>query len=235
VSPGSEFDRFAETYEQHLARALAVSGEDSRYYARGRIEFLAACLREVGGFPRNVLDFGCGPGSSAVFFDEILSPQTYVGVDPSGESIRMANLKHAGEHRLFLPAAAYQPRGNIDLAYCNGVFHHIPRSQQGETADYVYRSLRPGGLFAFWENNPWNPGTRYVMARCEFDRDAVFVSPLYAAALLRKAGFEVLRRDFLFIFPRMLHRFRRWERRLAGLPVGAQYQILCRKPDWERL
>jgi hypothetical protein len=23
--------------------------------------------------------------------------------------------------------------------------------------DYVYRSLRPGGLFAFWENNPWNP------------------------------------------------------------------------------
>jgi hypothetical protein len=25
--------------------------------------------------------------------------------------------------------------------------------------------MRPGGVVALWENNPWNPATRYVMGR----------------------------------------------------------------------
>jgi hypothetical protein len=53
------------------------------------------------------------------------------------------------------------------------------------------RSLRPGGLFAPWENNPWNPNTRYVMSRIPFDRDATTLSPPKAVGLLRQNGFQV--------------------------------------------
>jgi hypothetical protein len=96
--------------------------------------------------------------------------------------------------------------------------------------DYIYRSLRPGGWFALWENNPWNPGTRYVMSQCAFDRDAVTLTPPEAARLLQAGGLRVLRTDFLFVFPRFLKFLRVMEAGLARLPLGAQYQVLCRKP-----
>jgi len=38
-------------------------------------------------------------------------------------------------------------------------------------------------------NNPWNPGTRYVMSRCEFDEDAITLSPPQCRKLLRSSGF----------------------------------------------
>jgi hypothetical protein len=84
-------------------------------------------------------------------------------------------------------------------------------------------------VFAVFENNPWNPGTRLVMRRIPFDRDAETLSPPAGRRLLRSAGFEVLRTDFVFFFPRALHILRPLERRLARLPLGAQYLVLARK------
>jgi hypothetical protein len=40
----------------------------------------------------------------------------------------------------------------------------------------------------------------------------------------------VLCADFLFIFPRPLKWFRPLEPLVSRLPLGAQYQIICRKP-----
>jgi hypothetical protein len=52
-----------------------------------------------------------------------------------------------------------------------------------------------------------------------------------ARSVLRAAGFEVLRTDFLFIFQRLLRVLRPLESLAAKLPLGAQYQILCRRTD----
>jgi SAM-dependent methyltransferase len=125
-----------------------------------------------------------------------------------------------------------EPSGGFEVAYCNGVFHHVEPEQRLEALGYVYRSLTAGGYFGFWENNPWNPGTRLVMRRIPFDRDAKLLTPAHARALLRRAGFEVLRTEFLFVFPRLLSALRPIEARLARFPVGAQYMILCRKSTW---
>ena len=62
----------------------------------------------------------------------------------------------------------YIPDEAIELAFCNGVFHHIPVDERAAVIDYIYHSLKPGGWFAMWENNPWNPGTRYVMRSMSF-------------------------------------------------------------------
>ena len=114
--------------------------------------------------------------------------------------------------------------------FCNGVFHHISPPARAPVIDYILRSLRPGGYFALWENNPWNPGTRYVMSRIPFDRDAITLSAPEARGLLQVGGFDILRTDFLFIFPRILHWCRGIEPLCSRLPFGAQYQVLCRKP-----
>jgi hypothetical protein len=123
----------------------------------------------------------------------------------------------------------YEPRGQVDVAFCNGVFHHIPPSERPDALDYVSKSLRLGGFFAFWENNPWNPGTRLVMSRIPFDRDAITISPPEARRLVGDAGFDIVRTDHLFFFPRMLRWLRPLESRLTTVPVGAQYLVLARK------
>ena len=66
------------------------------------------------------------------------------------------------------------------------------------------------------------------MSRIPFDRDAITLTPPETRRLLRAGGFEILRTDFLFIFPRMLSWFRA-SNRSSRLPLGAQYQVLCRK------
>jgi SAM-dependent methyltransferase len=223
------FDAYAADYEAALAQGLSISGEDKDYFAQGRIAWLADCLRELGEKPASVLDFGCGTGSATPFLFDQLEVAAVSGVDTSEKSLEVATRTHGSARARFMPLGQYQPDESIDLAFCNGVFHHIPLAERAGAVNYVYRALRGGGLWAFWENNPWNPGTRYVMSRVPFDRDAITLTPPEAKGLLRAGGFEVLRTDFLFIFPNALRWLRFTEAALSRLPFGAQYQVLCRK------
>ncbi len=231
-SAAQEFDRYAKNYDEALAQGISVSGEDKDFFARGRVDWLARCLKSLGMEPKSVLDFGCGTGSAAPHLCELLKPATLTGADISEQSIALARRQYGNASVNFETIREFKsaaPAAQFDLAFCNGVFHHIPLEQRTAAAKCVYDSVRPGGLFAFWENNPWNPGTRYVMSRIPFDRDAIMVSALEARRLLRAGGFEILRTDFLFIFPRALSWFRGIEPAISRLPFGAQYQVLCRK------
>ncbi|HEX8475834.1 MAG TPA: methyltransferase domain-containing protein [Pyrinomonadaceae bacterium] len=230
MTENAGFDAYAEDYDAALAQGIAVSGEDKEFFARGRAEWLAARLRERGERVRSVLDFGCGTGSSTPYLLETLGAESLVGVDISANSLDVARRTYGDEARArFMLMDEFQPAAQFDLVFCNGVFHHIPLEQRAAAVDYVMRALRPAGLFAFWENNPWNPGTRYVMSRCPFDDDAITLSPPEARRLLVRGGFEILQTDFLFIFPNLLRWFRPLEPLVARLPLGAQYQVLGRR------
>jgi SAM-dependent methyltransferase len=225
------FDFYADGYDVALARGISVSGEKKDYFAQRRIEWLRDCLKLVSAPVTTLMDFGCGTGSSARLFVDILGVEYFVGTDQSPKSLEVARREHGSERAQFFLFDEYQPRGQFDLVFCNGVFHHIPPVERAAAVDYILRSLRPGGYFAFWENNPWNPGTRYVMSRIAFDREAITLSPPEARQLLGVGGFEILRIDYLFIFPRILHWCRWIESFCSRLPLGAQYQVLCRKPS----
>jgi SAM-dependent methyltransferase len=225
------FDGYAENYDVALARGLSVSGEEKEFFAQRRIEWLRDCLRDYTAPVVRLMDFGCGTGSSSQLFFDILGVDYFVGTDQSSKSLEVARREHGSKRARFFLFDEHRPCGQFDLVFCNGVFHHIPPLDRVNAIDYVLRSLRPGGLFAFWENNPWNPGTRYVMSRIPFDRDAIALSPPEARNLLRLGGFDIIRTDFLFIFPRILRWCRRVEPFCSQLPLGAQYQILCRKPS----
>jgi hypothetical protein len=59
--------------------------------------------------------------------------------------------------------------------------------------------------------------------------DAFLLAPPEARRLLRECGFEVLRTDYRFIFPRALRALRKIEDLIHRAPLGTQYQVLCRK------
>jgi SAM-dependent methyltransferase len=205
------FDEYAKNYDEALEQGIAVSGEDKNYFAKGRIAWLAGCLKELGESPAQVMDYGCGTGTATPFFFELIGARSVIGAEISTKAIEIATQTYASECTQFFLFDDYLPDEKMDLVFCNGVFHHIPPAQRASAVNYIYRSIKPGGLFAFWENNPWNPGTRYVMSRIPFDRDAITLTPPEARGLLTDGGFEVLRTDFQFIFPRSLGWFRTLE------------------------
>ena len=230
MSGPPEFDQFADNYDETLNQALAASGESKEFFARGRVEWLAQCLKERRFPVRSVLDYGCGTGDTTALLRNTFKCESAVGLDVSERSLERAARDHGSAQCRFLTFPNYTPDGTVDVVYCNGVFHHIPVGERFPAVQFIIRCLRPGGIFALWENNPWNLGTRYVMFRCDFDKDAVKITPPAAARLLRKGGFEVLRTDFNFFFPRFLRALRPMEPALTRIPLGAQYQVLACKP-----
>lgn len=230
MNTAKEFDKHADTYDAELNNALSVSGESKEYFARQRVRWLERCLRQLREQPEHALDYGCGIGDTSVLLSRIFNPKFVIGLDVSSRSLELARLRHTSGPCRFLGFQDYVPQEDIDLVYCNGTFHHIPVAKRADCIDYVRRCLRPGGLFSLWENNPWNPGTRIIMSRCSFDRDAITLPPPESARLVRAGGFEIVRVDYLFFFPHLLKVFRFLEPYFSRVPLGAQYQMLCRKP-----
>jgi SAM-dependent methyltransferase len=226
----SNFDAYAHSYEEVGTRALALSGEGQEYFARCRIAFLKWCVEDFPVRIGSILDFGCGIGSSISFLSQAFDTQRVVGVDVSADCLEVARRRNSPSSDFYLMDEFARRDDLVDLAFSNGVFHHIAPTARAAAVHSVARALSPGGIFALWENNPWNPGARYSMAQCEFDRDAIAVWPREAVRLVRAAGLRVLSVRFLFVFPRILKALRWSEWHLSRLPLGAQYQVLSQKP-----
>lgn len=223
------FDRCAPRYHAMLNRALAPSGEVAQYFAQQRVSWLQGRLRRLGFAPSTVLDYGCGTGGSVPFLKEILRPERILGVDISAESLRQARQQHAGEGIEFADCSDYSTPGQFQLAFCNGVFHHVSPGERPAALRYIYDSLMAAGVLAWWENNPWNPATRFIMGRCELDQEALPITIGQARRLLFENGFQVINTSSYFYFPRWLKWLRGLEPALSHLPLGAQYLVLARK------
>lgn len=223
---GAEFDAYAAEYDADLAAGLRMTGGDKQHYAEERVRLLRDRLIELGRWPvRRVLDYGCGDGDTAPLLRDGLEAADVVGVDVSDEMLARARARHPWAQ--WGRVTDLPTLGSFDVAYCNGVFHHIPRAARHAAAVAVRDALGAGGVWGFWENNPWNPGTRFVMSRVRFDRDADMLSPPTARRLLRSAGFRVVRTDHLFVLPLSVPVVRRVERLVSRLPLGGQFMVLA--------
>jgi SAM-dependent methyltransferase len=224
----AEFDEFALKYERILARSCALSGESPDFYAAERIRWLKRRLCKMLPI-HTVLDFGCGTGGSIKYFFEILDCKQVIGIDASAESLRVARERHPTRALRLCTVQELKPSSDIPFAFCNGVFHHIHPADRRDMLEYIRNCLTQDGVFAFWENNPWNPIVLYGMSLNEFDRNAQTLSPSEARRLLKKSGFRVELTDFCFFFPRFAQHLRGFERTLKWLPIGAQYLIVARR------
>jgi len=223
------FDAYANSYDDALNQALSVTGLAKDHFCKERLTWLRRSLVAFGEQPRRGLDYGCGNGSSTPLLASILNLSEALGVDVAPKIVAKAREEHGSSHLQFATITEATTAEAFDVAYCNGVFHHIHKPERPAAVQYVYDRLRVGGIFALWENNPWSPAARYIMSRCAFDEDAQMLATGETKRLLQNAGFEILSTDFLFIFPALLNSLRPLERWARKLPFGAQYQVLARK------
>lgn len=150
------FDR-AEEYDDMLNQGLKLSGEGKEFFMHGRLALMQKHL-PLGISPKKILDFGCGIGDTTEQIAVLYPDAEVMGIDTATEAIAYAERNKSSERLSFSAISAFNDSGSFDLAYVNGVFHHIPLEFRTESASIVYRALRKGGVFAFFENNPWNPG-----------------------------------------------------------------------------
>lgn len=225
-----EFDEFADNYRAILDEGLSATGENADFFANERLRWMLQVLPTSLHRGARILDFGCGIGNATPFFQTHFQPASFIGCDPSEASLDIANKRFKTAGVEFMTPEAVGEITPADFAYCNGVFHHIPIAARAEAVQTVFAALKPGGIFAYWENNPWNPMVKLLMKRVAFDRDAITLTPPESRQLLRNAGFQVSRTDFRFFFPRSLAALRGLERWLLKVPLGGQYLILGVKP-----
>jgi trans-aconitate methyltransferase len=226
TSASTLFDEFVDDYEDACGRGLALSGESRDYFAQQRIA-ITRRLCEPLTRPRTLLDFGCGLGHSTPYFAELFPDAVLVGVDTSTGAIHRAQQLYGSQRASFTTAVRDVPAASIELVYSNGTFHHIEPADREEVVQAIRATLKPGGLFALWENNPWNPGTQLVMRRIPFDRDAQKLSFRTAVRLVSTSAFRIRSVTSHFYFPSWLATLRKFERSLEPIPLGAQYCVLA--------
>ena len=229
----AEFDEKARSYDALFRPWLRIAGASREHFARSRVKWLSGRLGQQGMVPKRVMDFGCGTGTSLPLLADILGAERVIGLDTSEESLAVARESVADRTSIELGTPAnHVPRQDLDLVFCNGVFHHIPPPERPAVVDFVYRCLRPGGIFAFWENNTWNPIHAFAMKHSQIDRNAIPILPPESRRLLSSGGFRVVHTDFLFFFPGYFRWLQPWELRLTKVPLGAQYQVLAVKSGY---
>ena len=222
-----EFDRFAEDYAPILDRSIAVSGEDSTYFA----EYKALYLKRLLGasFSGKVLDFGCGVGLLSRYLRKQLPAARLDGFDVSADSISKIDPVLSAQG--VFTSASNQLGQAYDLIVVANVMHHVPPEQRLEVVQNLAARLGGGGVLCIFEHNPANPVTRWVVERCPFDDDAILLPPQETAGYAAAADLQVKRRDYIVFMPSFLAWLRPLESSLRWLPMGAQYVMVAEKHD----
>jgi SAM-dependent methyltransferase len=227
----AEFDKFAEEYLATHRSNIAVTGESPDYFARYKVVETARRLKALGLAPRQVLDFGCGIGNSAPWLRATFPEAAITGVDVSEKSLSVARQRFPGAAEF----VAYDPKdappgpaGGYDLIFSACVFHHIEADEHVTIFRRLRERLAPGGAMVIFEHNPLNPVSRYIVATCPFDENAVLVGARELARRQQAAGFGRVQVCYTGFFPGALKALRPLERLMGGLPFGAQYYTLAR-------
>jgi SAM-dependent methyltransferase len=218
-------------YAEQLSRGLKLTGEDATYFARQRVRRTNHIAAADGVRPGVVLDFGCGSGAGFASLRETFADARIVAFEPDHALRTSAADAAASAGVEILNGETLELRGVADIVYCNGVFHHIPLTERMAAMRRLRDALRPGGLACIWENSPYNPGTRLIMSRIPFDRDARLLPPRGLRALQQSCGLLHVTTEYHFVFPRALAFLRRSEPLLRSLPIGGQYLVVGRTPS----
>jgi SAM-dependent methyltransferase len=230
MSP-AEFDKFADEYRLTHARNIAITGEAPEYFAEYKMKDLAAeyvAHSQDADHCPSVLDFGAGIGTSVPFLRKHLPRARITCVDVSTRSLEIGKSLY-GEDVAFLAFDGSRlpfPDASFDIAYAACVFHHIDHAQHIDLLTELRRVLRPGGLLAVFEHNPYNPLTVRAVQDCPFDENAQLIPASAMRERLLQAGLATTYIRYRIFFPRLLSILRPIESRLTWLPLGAQYYAI---------
>ncbi len=94
-----------------------------------------------------VIDLGCGTGALTGALKE--RGYRVIGVDASGEMLRVAKGRHPDTEFLQMDALEFTLPEPADVIFSNAVFHWIEQEDQDALMGNIARNLKPGGQLVF--------------------------------------------------------------------------------------
>jgi SAM-dependent methyltransferase len=224
---GTDFDDWKDSaaYSEAIERAVPFIGQDHGFFVRTKAEELLELVERRLGPPGAVsaLDVGCGLG---LLHPHLTPLGRLAGADVAGGTVERARAANPGVDYVAYDGVRLPfDDGAVDLAFAMGVVHHVPPPRWPAFAAELARVTRPGGLVAVVDPNPLNPLCRPVARRCEFDRDATFVRARRLRRIAEAAGLRDVEVRYILFLPVDVPGRRALERRLARVPLGAQYLL----------
>jgi SAM-dependent methyltransferase len=173
------------------------------------------------------LDVGCGRGELLALLRDDFAH--VAGCDPSAGMLGSASgvETRVQEHLTKLPYGD----GEFDFISTVCVYHHVPLQDRQDLTRDIARVLKPGGVFAMVEHNPWNPVTRLIVGRTPVDGDAALLTAGEARNRMRSAGLRRQGTAYFLYLPESFYKHAgAVERSLAKVPLGGQYVVFGIKP-----
>jgi SAM-dependent methyltransferase len=225
----AEFDNYSGNYDELLKDPIRdFFAQDSAAFHRRKWLLLQDFFarRRCSTKDRCWLDIGCGKGEllrlGRSSFDQAL------GCDPSEEMLKACgdlDVRRQTEDGV-LPFA--DSSFHLVTAVC--VYHHLNGADRRAMTKEVWRVLRPGGIFAIFEHNPWNPATRIIVGRTPVDAHAVLLTAGEVRRTMRAAGLTPIQTtNYLFLPERLFAVVGRLEKWLAAVPAGGQFAVFGRR------
>lgn len=226
----SEFDKFAENYNESLRNSLALTRTSDKYQAEYKVRLLKSLLFRGAAKSRsaaqlNVLDFGCGVGLSLPYLLEQFSGSKIFATDVSEVSL---NVVRAELPQVTIINSALNAVEKFDVIFMSTVLHHITGSTRVEILENLRANLKPDGCLVVIEHNTYNPLTRRIVSNCPMDVDAELISMRHIKKLLsRDCGFKIRETGYCSFFPEPLKVLTKLDPVLKKVPFGGQYFVVA--------
>ena len=235
TAPQAEFDTYAPGYNAGMDNSLkALLGESAEQYVKLKLHWM---LRRfpfllTRGPATRILDYGCGTAMLLRLMAEGGVQAALSGCDISPGMLEEAE-RRWDEHtagarpalRLQTGSRAAFPDGDFDLVVISSVLHHVRPEQRGQVYEELCRLTRSGGQIVVFEHNPFNPVTRYVVARTPIDQGVVLLQAGEVMRGLNAAGATNLRTRYIMFAPPRVLELPSVEYVFGWLPLGAQYVV----------
>ena len=220
-----DFDNYSDNYDEIMNNQLSSFEGDVSYFAEYKIIETKKALSTV---PKSILDFGCGVGRNMGFLSKHFSNSELFGCDISSKSILLARKEI--KNVTFFELGQDIINQKFDLIFISNVFHHIAVDErQTVLTEQIIPLLNENGNLIIFEHNPYNPVTRYLVATCPFDKDAILLYKRELKKLLKKNNLNFIGDAYTLFFPSMLKMLRPLEKYLKYIPLGGQYFVHFQK------
>lgn len=226
-----EFDRYSGSYEELLKDPIRdrFTGAGSQFFHVRKRDLIREHFSTLGINTRALryLDIGCGKGELLSLLRDDF--HAVAGCDPSHG---MLSSSQGVETRVQEnPGEIPFDDATFDFVTAVCVYHHVPPSSRLALTREANRVLKPKGVFAIIEHNPYNPVARLIVSRTPVDADAVLLRATEAREWMRAAGFTSDVPRYFLYFPEMIYRRTgdRLEHLLRGVPLGGQYAVFGTK------
>jgi SAM-dependent methyltransferase len=228
----SEFDEYAESYELLLRDPIRDRfGGGASFFQERKRDLIRAYWRRHGKATRTMryLDVGCGKGELLTLLRDDFA--SVAGCDPSAEMLGTAE-KIEMRVQPDVGRIPYED-GEFDFVTAVCVYHHVPVAERQSLSREVRRIMKPGGVFAIIEHNPYNPVTRTIVRRTPVDANAILLRRRECSEILQASGFTPQEFQYFLYFPESIYRRTgdACERILGKLPLGGQYAEFAIKTD----